>query len=86
MIYSRETKAVPKCRKVETLFYGLASAWKCIVYQNAGKNWRLALFLDLGQHVARPGQALDQCLEKLPIETQLAGIRQLFKLHILNPQ
>lgn len=39
---------------------------------------------DLSQDVAGPGETLDEGLEKLAIESQLASVRKLLKLHILN--
>lgn len=52
----------------------------------AGPGPESALFLDLGQDVAGPGEAFNERAKELAVEAQLAGIGQLFKLHVLDPQ
>ena len=48
--------------------------------------WHRRLFFNLCEYITSPCEALDQRFEKLTVETQLAGVRQLFKLDILDAQ
>lgn len=42
------------------------------------------LFLDLRQDIAGPGEPFNQRSQELSIESQLAGVGELFELNVLN--